>query len=126
MGENSKIEWCRHTFNPWIGCQEMSAACDNCYARVLATFKGMPDVKRGMLRGPMVDSVNGFMVALRKHRICSAAGDDGAVNVYRADDGTFRCSFCRYLSYLDNRIFDTKADVRKWLKVWLPKRYEFH
>ena len=35
MGENSKIEWTHHTFNPWIGCQEMSAACDHCYARVM-------------------------------------------------------------------------------------------
>jgi protein gp37 len=32
MAENSKIEWCDHTFNPWIGCQKVSAACDNCYA----------------------------------------------------------------------------------------------
>ncbi|MCC4243408.1 phage Gp37/Gp68 family protein [Stappia indica] len=32
MGENSKIEWCDHTFNPWIGCTKVSAACDNCYA----------------------------------------------------------------------------------------------
>jgi len=23
MGENSKIEWCDHTFNPWIGCQKL-------------------------------------------------------------------------------------------------------
>lgn len=34
MGEFSKIEWTDHTFNPWIGCQEVSPACDNCYARV--------------------------------------------------------------------------------------------
>jgi protein gp37 len=33
MGENSKIEWCDHTFNPWIGCTEVSPACDHCYAR---------------------------------------------------------------------------------------------
>jgi len=32
MGENSKIEWTDHTFNQWIGCQRVSAACDNCYA----------------------------------------------------------------------------------------------
>jgi protein gp37 len=30
--ENSKIEWCHHTFNPWIGCQEVSPGCNNCYA----------------------------------------------------------------------------------------------
>jgi len=33
MAENSKIEWTKHTWNPWIGCTEVSPACDNCYAR---------------------------------------------------------------------------------------------
>lgn len=32
MAENSGIEWTTHTFNPWIGCTRVSAACDNCYA----------------------------------------------------------------------------------------------
>ena len=32
MGENSKIEWCHHTFNPWEGCEKVSAGCANCYA----------------------------------------------------------------------------------------------
>ncbi|SEU36429.1 protein gp37 [Burkholderia cepacia] len=32
MSENSKIEWCDHTFNPWIGCTKVSPACDHCYA----------------------------------------------------------------------------------------------
>jgi protein gp37 len=32
MGENTKIEWADHTFNPWMGCTKVSPACDNCYA----------------------------------------------------------------------------------------------
>lgn len=38
MTANSKIEWCDHTFNPWIGCTKVSTAatggggCDHCYA----------------------------------------------------------------------------------------------
>jgi protein gp37 len=32
MGENSKIEWTDHTFNPWIGCRSVGAECVNCYA----------------------------------------------------------------------------------------------
>lgn len=32
MAENSGIEWCDHTFNPWIGCTKVSPACDHCYA----------------------------------------------------------------------------------------------
>lgn len=33
MGEESAIGWTDGTFNPWWGCQEVSPACDNCYAR---------------------------------------------------------------------------------------------
>ena len=32
--ENTKIEWADHTFNPWIGCTQVSPACDHCYAQV--------------------------------------------------------------------------------------------
>lgn len=32
MGENTKIEWAHHTFNPWTGCTKVSEACRNCYA----------------------------------------------------------------------------------------------
>ena len=32
MGESTKIEWADHTFNCWIGCTRVSAACDFCYA----------------------------------------------------------------------------------------------
>ena len=35
MGENSKIEWTDHTFNPWIGCTKVSPACDGCYAEAM-------------------------------------------------------------------------------------------
>ncbi len=36
MAENSSIEWCSHTFNPWWGCVEVSEGCLNCYARELS------------------------------------------------------------------------------------------
>jgi protein gp37 len=39
MGENSKIEWCDHSFNPWIGCQHVSPGCDHCYAETLNRFR---------------------------------------------------------------------------------------
>jgi len=32
MAENSKIEWCDHTFNPWEGCTKVSPGCTHCYA----------------------------------------------------------------------------------------------
>ena len=36
MAESTKIQWCDHTLNPWRGCHEVHAGCDNCYARTLS------------------------------------------------------------------------------------------
>jgi protein gp37 len=41
MGETTGIGWCDSTFNPWIGCTEVSAACDFCYARTLVHRWGL-------------------------------------------------------------------------------------
>jgi protein gp37 len=40
MGTETAIEWTDHTFNPWIGCTNVSPACDNCYAEKLVTRYG--------------------------------------------------------------------------------------
>jgi protein gp37 len=32
MGDTTKIQWCDHTFNPWVGCTKVSPGCANCYA----------------------------------------------------------------------------------------------
>lgn len=41
MGENSKIEWTDHTFNPWFGCTKISPACQHCYAESWAKRSGL-------------------------------------------------------------------------------------
>lgn len=44
MGENTKIEWAHHTFNPWIGCTKVSPGCAHCYA------EEMMDTRYGNVR----------------------------------------------------------------------------
>ena len=41
MGENSKIEWTDHTFNPWLGCTNVSPGFDHCYAESWAKRSGL-------------------------------------------------------------------------------------
>lgn len=41
MGENTKIEWAHHTFNPWYGCQKIGPGCDHCYAEGWAKRSGL-------------------------------------------------------------------------------------
>lgn len=40
MGANSRIEWTDHTFNPWVGCTNVSPGCDHCYAESWAKRSG--------------------------------------------------------------------------------------
>jgi len=41
MGEQTKIAWADHTFNPWIGCQKVHTGCDHCYAETYGTRFGV-------------------------------------------------------------------------------------
>jgi protein gp37 len=36
MAEDSKIQWCDHTWSPWRGCTKVSAGCKNCYAEKIS------------------------------------------------------------------------------------------
>lgn len=36
MAEQTGIEWCDATFNPWWGCEKVSPGCAHCYADTLA------------------------------------------------------------------------------------------
>jgi protein gp37 len=50
MGENTKIEWADHTFNPWVGCTKVSPACDHCYAESWAKRSGQVQWGQGAQR----------------------------------------------------------------------------
>src|SRR5581483_2425062 len=39
MSTQTKIEWCDHTFNPWIGCTKVDELCTNCYAETQDKFR---------------------------------------------------------------------------------------
>jgi protein gp37 len=66
------IEWTRgpngepgFTFNPWIGCTKVSAACDNCYAEVCALKMGVTWGPHGV-RKPVSESAWAAVEALNR------------------------------------------------------------
>jgi protein gp37 len=50
VAENTKIEWCDSTFNPWVGCTKVSPACDFCYAEKWALRTGQAHLWAGERR----------------------------------------------------------------------------
>jgi protein gp37 len=62
MGENSRIEWCDHTLNFWVGCQKVSAACDFCYAESWAKRSGHSELWAGERRRASICTVDGYLI----------------------------------------------------------------
>jgi len=83
MAENSKIEWCDHTFNPWVGCTKISPACDHCYAENWAKRTGQAALWMGDRRRTSFDNWHKPLlwnhrakVAGTRHRVfCASLAD---------------------------------------------------
>lgn len=88
----------------------------------LNKYHSLPGVKGGELIGPMAKTVNGFMTALKSFRAVADAGDHGSVMVYIDDNGTYCGFFMKYHQTQASVACNTKSDMRKWLKEWLPKQ----
>ena len=88
---------------------------------------GLPGVKAKAIDSPSVSTRTAAIREIKRGaRAITAAGDDGAINVWKDDDGMWRCEFQRYKSTLDSKTYRYLAAVDQWLKEWMPKLYEFH
>jgi protein gp37 len=73
MAENSKIEWTDHTWNPWIGCTNVSPACDHCYAEALMANR-YKRVEWGAGNDRVRTAAGTWAQPLRWDRLAAAAG----------------------------------------------------
>lgn len=124
MAANSKIEWCDHTFNPWIGCTKVSAACKNCYA------EAMMDKRFGRVKwGPQGHRARTSAANWRKPLAwneqqwyeCMSCGWRGS---YSERPAVFRCPKCNSLAVNKTRqrvfcasladVFEDKPELAVW------------
>jgi protein gp37 len=83
--KNSSIEWTHHTFNPWIGCTQVSLACDHCYAMVMMDHRyhrvewgaGKPRIRttRDYWRQPLKWNREAIAADIRERVFCASLAD---------------------------------------------------
>lgn len=73
MGQNTKIEWADHTWNPWIGCTKVSPACDRCYAAAMMDER-LNRVRWGSGEDRKLTSAGNWNEPLRINRRAAKAG----------------------------------------------------
>lgn len=85
-----------------------------------ARLVGLPGTT-GDVSGVRVGSVTAAVRELRAGEAVFAAGDDGAITVWKDDAGMLRCEFSRRMWTVDAKSFKYLAAVHQWLKDWWPK-----
>lgn len=99
MAEQTNIEWCDSTWNPWIGCTRISPACDFCYAAdLMDTRLGKATWGAGQQR--VRTGVKNWNLPLRWNREADA---------FAAIHGRRRRVFCASLA----DVFDNEVD-----RIW--------
>ena len=88
------------------------------------TFYAPPGVRAKKLRGPMERTKTGFLRSIRNYRIVSAAGDYGAVTVWRRDDGQYGSAFSVWMVHRAEATHTSLKSLGAWLDTWLPKMRE--
>lgn len=137
MGANSKIEWCHHTFNPWVGCTKISAACDHCYAEGWAKRSGHSELWAGERR--RTTSANwqqpvkwdaAAKTAGERHRVfCASLADvfDNQVPTRWRDDLWFLIDRTPHLDWLlltkrpqniEKFLPDVRTGILSWESGW--------
>lgn len=73
--ENSAIEWCHHTFNPWRGCTKVSDGCKNCYAETMSRRNTKTLGMWGPSGTRVVASESQWRLPLKWDKAAKAAGE---------------------------------------------------
>jgi protein gp37 len=74
MGAETKIQWCHHTFNPWVGCTRVSPGCVHCYAEA-QNVRWRGGVNWGPGAERRVTSASNWREPLKWNREAEAAGE---------------------------------------------------
>lgn len=141
MGADTKIEWCDHTFNPWIGCTKVSPACDHCYAEALARRYGWAEWGAGKPRTltsdanwkkPLAWNRAALRDGVRRRVFCASLADIFDAEVPDAWRGEFFAQLVDKTPQLDWLLLTKRPQVAaKWFaqepapaNVWLGTTVE--
>lgn len=115
--KNSSIEWCDHTFNPWIGCTKVSPGSANCYAETLMDTR-WGKVKWGKGNPRQRTSAANWKQPVKWNdaAICDACGNVQSICATAGNLG--KCKECHEDKMRNPRVFC--SSLADWLDEEVP------
>lgn len=97
MSEQTKIEWCDYTFNPWIGCTKVASGCEHCYAEeMMATRFGKVKWGPQGTRSKTSDSYWSRPPKWGKQACVDRCPECGCYDLGPCCDGSVGCNGCEH------------------------------
>ena len=84
------------------------------------TLNGLPDTRK-IRHCERFESGAEAVKWLRKKVACTAADENGALNIWDDKYGKYRCEAMRRYVVLESKAFTNFRDVRRWANEWLKK-----
>lgn len=81
----------------------------------------VPGVSGGEVKAYAAKSPNDALFFITDSKAVTAAGDNGALNVWRDDSGQWRCEFHRRLCTINSITTKSVRRVMAWMREWWPR-----
>ncbi len=87
----------------------------------IGQLEGLPGVKRRTVDAYRINTTSDIEPTLELGYACTSAGDNGAINVWKDDDGIIRGELMRYCVTVEKRKFANYTEAEKCINDWLEK-----
>jgi hypothetical protein len=84
-------------------------------------LKGLEGTSGEAVKAVFVTKVSKIEKALNEGKAVTCAGNNGALNIWKDDEGFIRCCFMRYQITLDERKYNNIKAAKLWFNKWFPQ-----
>ena len=84
----------------------------------MAELRGLPGTDGKPREAIFVRSMSGVRKALARAGAATAAGDNGAINIWQDDEGQYRGELQRYMRTMDSMVVTRQADIKPYFDRW--------
>lgn len=82
---------------------------------VLTDLEGVSQIETECI---FLEKPSDIIWILRKGLAATTAGSKGAINIWKDDEGYFRCEACRHLVIVESKKYKYISMAEKWVKKW--------
>lgn len=87
----------------------------------MGNLVGLEGIKRKQIEAVFFRSADELSSIIEEGKGATAAGDNGAINIWKDDTGFIRCEMQRYLRRMDSKIYRTISGAKRWATKWLKQ-----